>query len=204
MKNKIIFLIALICFSIGEIMAQRVTLTMKTGQTISGKLVTVSDSTITLLLGQPLTEMKIPADHIQSGKMPHNGQLFVQDGRIIILTSEDIKESHNRKTKELYSNPHFAIGASLKKAGKVLMVAGVPCLAAGLVACIAGHTMHVGDDINSSKIKTKNNLIESSYYLLPIGASLTLVGIPIYVEGKKIMDLNINYTGNGAGLALCF
>jgi len=49
---------------------------------------------------------------------------------------------------------------------------------------------------------TKSQLLESSYYLLPIGASLTIVGIPIYVEGKKIMDLNFGYTGNGLGVTM--
>lgn len=40
--------------------------------------------------------------------------------------------------------------------------------------------------------------------LLPIGTALTIAGIPLYVKGQHLLDLKIDYTGNGAGLALAW
>jgi hypothetical protein len=37
-----------------------------------------------------------------------------------------------------------------------------------------------------------------------MGAALTIVGIPLNVHGKRIAEMNINYTGNGAGLSFNF
>ena len=56
----------------------------------------------------------------------------------------------------------------------------------------------------ASELRTQTQCLEASYYLFSIGASLTIVGIPLYVQGKKIMDINITYTGNGAGVAVSF
>jgi hypothetical protein len=44
----------------------------------------------------------------------------------------------------------------------------------------------------------------TGYILTPMGAALTIVGIPLYVHGKKMLQLDIQYTGNGAGVALNF
>lgn len=66
------------------------------------------------------------------------------------------------------------------------------------------------DDIISIEEKaekeqdTKDNCTLAGCVLMPFGAALTVVGIPLTVKGKQLMELKINYTGNGAGLALAW
>lgn len=43
----------------------------------------------------------------------------------------------------------------------------------------------------------------AGYILMPMGGALTVVGIPLYIKGNK-MTMNVNYTGNGAGIAFNF
>lgn len=40
--------------------------------------------------------------------------------------------------------------------------------------------------------------------ILPFGAAMTIVGIPLFIKGQHLLDLKIDYTGNGAGLALAW
>ena len=49
-----------------------------------------------------------------------------------------------------------------------------------------------------------SRLASAGICLAAIGGTLTVVGIPLHIHGKKIMTMNVNYTGNGAGVALQF
>ena len=53
----------------------------------------------------------------------------------------------------------------------------------------------------NGKVRTANN---AGIILTSTGAALKIIGVPLYCYGKRIMTLNVNYTGNGAGLALNF
>ena len=95
----------------------------------------------------------------------------------------------------------YMIGKALKTTGDVSMAVGIPCLVAGTVCMIAAHAMPINftnDLVNATRLES------ASYYLFPIGAALTIVGIPLHVHGKKIMTMNFNYTGNGVGVGLEF
>lgn len=200
--KKTFLLVVVFCIWVGSAFAQKVTLKMTTGQTLSGTFVDATDTTLTILFGsenisaQPLT---LPASRILSGKLPHKGTISVQEGKIIIQTGEELKAEQTLKMSE---NPNCAIGKALKTSGSTALAIGVPCLAAGLATCIAGNVMYVSK--YGTGLTTKSQLLETSYYLLPIGASLTIVGIPLYVEGKKLIELKVNYTGNGIGLSMNF
>ena len=202
MKMNYLLLICAFFIAIG-VSAQKTSLKMTNGQTLNGTLIDATDSTVIFMVEGEVNAQTftIPAARIVSGKLPHDGRLLVNDGRIIIQNKEDIIAA---KQKKMADNPNFAIGKALKVSGAFSIGIGVPCLAAGLATCIAGNVMYVSRYGMVSDLTTKSQLLETSYYLLPIGASLTLVGIPLYVEGKKIMDLNINYNGNGLGLAMKF
>lgn len=50
----------------------------------------------------------------------------------------------------------------------------------------------------------KGNCTTAGCVLMPFGAALTVVGIPLCVKGKQLMELKVNYTGTGAGLALAW
>ena len=66
-----------------------------------------------------------------------------------------------------------------------------------------GNSSTSGKNATSTILK-KSQCAAAGYVLLPMGAALTVVGIPLHVQGKKIGQLNINYTGNGAGMSVNF
>lgn len=198
--NRIFYLLIICVFALtANVSAQNCTLKMTTGQTMQGTLVDATDSTVTFLMDEAIQPVVIPASRIQSGTLPHKGKLLVKDGKVVIQTAEEMKAAQH---KEIANNPNYALGKALKVSGATSLGIGIPCLAAGLATCIAGNVMYVSK--YGTGLTTKSQLLETSYYLLPIGASLIVVGIPLYVEGKKIMEVNVEYTGNGVGLSMNF
>lgn len=198
MKTKIVLILAAICLSLNGVLSQNITLDVGQRAPIFGKLLETTDTTVTVLIyGETGSQsLVIPAFKIKSGKLPHNGKLLVQDGKIVILSGERISTANNQ---QVPGDPNYAIGRALKVTGATSMIIGIPCFVAGLATCIAGHTGK-----NESNLAGKAKCAEASYYLFGMGASLTVIGIPLYISGKKVMDLHVNYTGNGAGLALNF
>ena len=192
----------LLCFTLCAIgmmtYAQNCSLKLITGQIMQGYVIDATDTTLTFLSEGSTKEVIISASHIKSGTLPHRGTITIQDGKIVVSPNYAI---HDAKQSNMANNPNYEIGKALKVSGATSLGIGVPCLAAGLITCIVGNVMH-SDNLDDAQ--TKARVLEASYYLLPIGASLTIIGIPLYIEGKKIMDLNFNYTGNGIGMALNF
>jgi hypothetical protein len=50
----------------------------------------------------------------------------------------------------------------------------------------------------------KNAANTAGYILTPLGGALTIVGVPLYLYGRRLMQLDIKYTGNGAGVSATF
>ena len=127
------------------------------------------------------------------------------------------------------ANPNEEIGKVLKNTGLISMSVGIPCVVAGVATLLysefmpnptAGYTTSQTiasqykdlqymsaseyiaklEDYNGKK-RTANN---TGLILTSTGAALTIIGVPLYCYGKHIMTLNVQYTGNGAGLALNF
>lgn len=127
---------------------------------------------------------------------------------------------------ERASNPNQVVGQTLQTTGVISLSVGVPCLAAGM-ACLmyanfvpnplAGYTTNPANTdsrlqyLSLDDYRSKAEAFTASthaaevagYILMPMGGALTVVGIPLYIKGNK-MTMNVNYTGNGAGLALNF
>ena len=127
---------------------------------------------------------------------------------------------------ERASNPNQVVGQTLQTTGVISLSVGVPCLAAGM-ACLmyanfvpnplAGYTTNPANTdsrlqyLSLDDYRSKAEAFTASthaaevagYILMPMGVALTVVGIPLYIKGNK-MTMNVNYTGNGAGLALNF
>ena len=127
------------------------------------------------------------------------------------------------------ANPNVEIGKAIKTTGVISMSVGLPCLLAGVASLLyaeylpnptEGYTTSQAIasqradmqyittkeyinklEIYNGKVRTANN---AGCMLTSIGAALTIVGIPLYHCGKRIMTIDVNYTGNGAGLALNF
>ncbi len=127
------------------------------------------------------------------------------------------------------ANPTEVIGKSFKTTGTISMSVGVPCLAAGIGCLMYANLMkdptaglttnqavanhyadrtYVTTEEYVAKLtdyySKKNAASTAGYILAPTGAALTVVGVPLYLYGKKIMQLDVNYTGNGAGVRVTF
>ena len=130
---------------------------------------------------------------------------------------------------EQAADPNVEIGKALQTTGAISMSVGIPCVVAGVASLLyaeflpnptAGYTtrqaladqykdleyMSARDYIAkleeyNGKVRAANN---AGLILTSTGAALTIIGVPLYCYGKRIMTLNVNYTGNGAGLALNF
>lgn len=179
--------------------AQDLTLNLTSGQKLTGVFIDKTDTTIAMLINGHKKAVIIPAAEIAQGYLPHNTKLFVEDGKIVIITPNNTK-NNNAHNAILKGNPNYTIGKALEVSGATSLGIGVPCLVAGLATCIAAN---VGD-VSTSNAVAKSRCATASYYLFGTGAALTIVGIPLYVSGKKIMELNVNYTGNGAGVSVNF
>lgn len=127
------------------------------------------------------------------------------------------------------SDPNVEIGKALQTTGAISMSVGIPCVVAGVASLLyaeflpnptAGYTtsQSLADQYKdleymsargyiakleeyNGKVRAANN---AGLILTSTGAALTIIGVPLYCYGKRIMTLNVNYTGNGAGLALNF
>lgn len=160
--------------------------------------------------------------HVQMyGKVfvPINGKLIVADTGKNVQKSE-IKLNPVSNTYSLQpSNPGEVIGKAMKTTGAVSLGFGIPCLLAGTILTAVGHsgfTIDLNDGYLTEKEAldklveignkgtNRSNMQIAGYVLLPIGASLTIIGIPLHVHGKKIMTMNFNYTGNGVGVGVEF
>jgi hypothetical protein len=125
------------------------------------------------------------------------------------------------------TDPNQTIANALKATGGISLGVGVPSLIAGISCFIAANSIQNPLDIytdspteakNNEKLKylstkeladrveeynrTYNNLNMSGYILLPTGAALTIIGIPLIAFGNRI-DLEI-YMNNEIGAKIVF
>lgn len=186
--------------------AQEISLQLTTGQELSGSLVENTDTTITIILDNSTRPLVFSAINIESGSLPDK-YILVRDGKIVFLSRQELRAEKKQQEKVLAQNPNYVIGKALKSTGGLALGIGVPSLLVGTILVAYGNAGIILEPKNMEQTKlnmTKGECAEAGYVLLPVGATLTIIGIPLYVHGKRIAELNINYTGNGAGLALNF
>lgn len=98
-------------------------------------------------------------------------------------------------------------GYALKKTGTTFICIGAPIMAVGTVCWGIGYGVETKD---ISRLAKLSQVITAGNILFPIGASLTIGGIPLIHWGKKLeqretnLDFTLNYYGNGLGLAMTF
>ena len=108
----------------------------------------------------------------------------------IIIASNNISSK--------FVDPNYVVGYRMRKVGLVCSSVGGVFAGVGLGCTIIGA-------VNMRDVETaKGYMISIGSALLVSGVSITVVGIPLVVEGKKIMDMKIQYTGNGAGVVFNF
>lgn len=196
-----------------------------TFKNVNGRFLSSSWQTINdVLLAQSkeaeekrIPEQRIPEKEDDDKQTQEKEQRDFSQTQALVQMQRQIDELMQRQTqaqkqakKQVFSSfngtDNAVIGKAFKTTGIVSLSIGVPCLAAGIACCTAGHVRPVETNRYGipfvSDLTISTRCLEASYYLFGIGASLTIVGIPLYVQGKKIMEMNITYMGNGVGIAL--
>lgn len=199
--------------------AETVKVTTKDGSVTHGYFVDGTDSTYTIRhqvdkgghYGFDTLSFRI--QDIYEVKM--YGKVFVPaNGKLVPKKSLQNDKTTNYASVDTYrakpSNPNLVIGKALKSTGSTAIGVGVPCMVAGAFMWHFGLKNTVGamtsDPMNFTvdKAMSGSRLASAGICLAAIGGTLTVVGIPLHIHGNKIMTMNLNYTGNGVGLAMQF
>ena len=130
---------------------------------------------------------------------------------------------------ERAADPNKMFAKTFTTMGVIDMAVGVPCIVAG-ISCLmyanfmedptAGYTTSkaVAEQYSNRKYISSKDYVDKlqSYYdkknaantagyiHTPLGGALTIVGVPLYLYGRRLMQLDIKYTGNGAGVSATF
>ena len=217
MKKIILVLTAIFALTISAF-AATVTVTFNNGQSMEGTLVNLTDTTITMtpVYAVDHKEIVIKPERVRYFSISGVGRYTVEDGKFVADAKTKAKlekkrieqEAHAQIVSERAANPNLVIGQALKKTGGVCMGIGIPSAIVGTILVAYGNT---GTEVTSKNAaeaaktaESKGKCAAAGYVLLPMGAALTIVGIPLHVHGKRIMEMNINYTGNGAGISFNF
>ena len=214
MKKGFLTLMALIAITINA-NAALVKVHFLTGLTMEGDLRYRDDTTIVMVPRNWDKTLTVKPTEVSDFVISGMGRFYVDDGKFIpdakTETKLEKKKANAREQLEsshiLASNPNEVIGRALKSTGTTAIGLGIPSLLVGTALIVYGNTgidEEAKTKAERDKIATKGKCSTAGCVLLPMGAALTIVGIPLYVHGKHIAELNINYTGNGAGLSVEF
>lgn len=215
MKKIFFILVAVFAFS-SSVFATSVKVTFTNGQVLEGAYISHND---TLLLMQPnydqINQLEIKPVRVQYFTISGIGRFRTEDGKFVPEAKTQAKlekqrirqEAHAIVVTERAANPNEVIGKAFKSTGDACIGIGIPSLVLGTILVAYGNTGLIDspktiDDVN--KNATKSKCATAGCVLLPFGAALTIVGIPLHIHGKRIAELNFNYTGNGAGMTVEF
>ena len=229
--KRFLFILVEILVTSAHINAENVKVLLKDGTEINGELISYNES---LLVVEPDAfikySRKLKPKDVNSFEIEGVGRYFSTDGQFI-LDESTVNQYINQKQQELTvslandstkevstdfwqrvlseksakpqstlpSNPNEVIGRAFLSTGGVALGIGLPCFVAGIATCVAGNV-----NVTTSNIEQKANCVEASYYLFGVGASLTIISIPLIVHGRRIADMKVNYTGNGVGTTVNF
>ena len=212
MKRLFLFLTVVVIAA--SVMAESVSVFLSDGRKINGSLISYTEE---VLIIEPNTlvkyEKKFSPEEVLYFTIDGVGKCDSKDGKFIfdestrIIPEEKASVAEVQPNNVLPSNPNEVIGKALKSTGGACIGVGIPSLIAGTILVAYGST---GLDVlpqtveEAEQQQTKRNCATAGCVLMPFGAALTVVGIPLYVHGKHIAELNFNYTGNGAGVAVNF
>lgn len=183
----------------------------------SGRTIEMTDSVLTIRLDKSFALKKIQISTISYGIIG-NSYLISKDGVLIEVARETYnnaiqaiasgKEPIIQKKPEKVAidwekyakDPNYTIGKAIQTSGAVGLSIGVPSLAVG--AFLRGLGARKSTEYH--KIEENGRLVEAGNYLMGVGASLTIISIPLYVGGKHVINMSITTTGTDVGARVEF
>lgn len=185
------FVLVIALFAVTPVMAQvpRAKIVTLEGKTIIGDYLTKTDSTV--VLADWGKKVQVPINDIE--KMLLQGETFIVRDGVLVKREKPTAANVNP------SDPNYVIAKALQTTGGTAMGIGIPSLLVGVVCLgVAYSDGYPTTDMGKAKAALAGSI------LLPIGASLTIIGIPLTVHGKRVMDVSLNYKGNAAAIAFNF
>lgn len=190
-----------------------VTIRMKNQQEFERRLVWVTDSTITVENDKTGNFRDFTAADLEYFFISKVAKYTVADGRFVRefgstmaeiqeylkknnmfqQTSNSVRENNARA---LPSSPNEVIGRAFSGTGAVALGVGLPAVVIGGVLWGYGSSNADGSFVGKARCSTAGVVLVSA------GSCLTIISIPLLVHGKKVSQLNLNYTGNGAGVSV--
>ncbi len=214
MKKYFVILLLLLCTAISAL-AVNVSVHFNNGLVLDGTLVSQTDTTIVVTPedANPPQDIVIKTERVKYFDVRGVGRFFSEDGKFIPSEKAQAKLEKNQAKQQkiveqkriMAANPNEVIGKAFQSTGTICMSIGIPSLISGSILLVVGNTKVEGtSEEDNKKTASYAKCAAAGYVLLPMGASLTIVGVPLFVHGKRIGELNFNYTGNGAGISMNF
>lgn len=209
MKKLLFVLMALFALTL-TVHATTVSVYLTNGHSLEGKLIYHDD---TLLVLEPevykAQTIRFYPAKVQYFIITGIGRINSVEGKFVPTEKAQQKldkqqlldNAHAEQMRTLAANPNETIGRALRSTGTIAMSVGIPSLVAGTILVAIGNTQ---SDVTKMDAAVRGKCAAAGYVLMPMGAALTLVGIPLYAHGKRIAQLDLRYTGNGSGVALNF
>lgn len=216
MKKLFLSLVALVAFSLSA-SADAVTIYLSNNHIVEGMYVYSNDTSLVVRPSKNATDVVtfIPSV-VDKFYVSGIGRFLVKDGKFTpdastLYNIEKHAAKRAAKAEELRAraaDPNLEIGKALQTAGTTSLAIGVPTLVVGAILVGVGHSESglygkSADEI-AEIVKSRDRCRSAGYVLLPMGAALTIVGIPLYVRGKRVAEMSVNYLGTGVGMAFNF
>ena len=197
-------LLVILSLALIPLMAQaaKITVTLMNARNpIEGTVLSFTDTLVVMEpKSAPGKTFVLPPDKVRYFIISGIGKYYSVDGKYVPdgKTQAKLDKAKQPEIERAYgiNNLNEALAKAFKSTGGVCMGVGIPTLITGAVLVGIGNS---GDPTTQ-----KEKCATAGYVLMPMGAALTIVGVPLHVHGKRIAELNFNYTGNGAGMALNF
>lgn len=206
--KKILFVLLAILATVVTAQAAKVSVAFTNGQTMEGTLISMSDTAITLVPSNALDhkEVLVMPSRVKNFFISGIGRYIVVDGKFVPTAQTQAKlDKMQEQAIMTAADPNQVIARAFKTTGDVCLSIGIPSAVLGTILVAYGYS-----DTNTSAANAAETMIKKSqcaaagFVFLPMGAALTIVGVPLHLHGKKIGQLNVNYTGNGAGMSFNF
>lgn len=184
------------------------------GKKYTGELVERTESSITLYNRYTLQKTCFLSSEIVEATSAQGSRFVVEGGRIVGLSYEDRLIRQKQAEKSRMGDPNYAIGKAFKSSGSIALGVGVPCFVLGTILYACGVSYSPSISLNKSsedlftetnrvikESKTASDCATTGVIFMSMGGAMTIMGIPLYVHGKRIMDLSLQVSENGAGVA---
>ena len=208
--KKLLFLIVAFFVTVITVHAATVEVVFTHGQSIEGTLINMTDTTVTLvpIYSVEHKEIVVRPERVKYFSISKIGRYNVVDGKFVPSEKAQAKLLKMQEQQTLAAaDPNQVIARAFKSTGSVCLGIGIPSLITGAVLIAIGSssfdTSGNPEEV-AKKAKAYANCAAAGYVLLPIGATLTIVGVPLHVHGRRIGELNVNYSQQGAGIAMRF